>query len=119
MSELNRQQQVKETKVLEARFKEKQQQTERLRKIKIEIVDGKRKKAMQKKQKHEAELEKRGYRDACKAILDNSSFISNPKNKYDSYSYFDSNRQKWLHDQHEKQKREEAMKVRETKEVHE
>lgn len=119
VSELNRQQQVKETKVLEARFKEKQQQTERLRKIKIEIVDGKRKKAMQKKQKHEAELEKRGYRDACKAILDNSSFISNPKNKYDSYSYFDSNRQKWLHDQHEKQKREEAMKVRETKEVHE
>ena len=67
VSELNRQEQIKEISKSNAKFQQRQAETERLRQIKIAIVDKKRKKASEKKQKQIDEFETKSYREGYKA----------------------------------------------------
>lgn len=66
VTELNRQEQLKEIKNSEKKYKKQKADTERLRKIKIQIVNQKREKAHLKKNKIETESERKRHKEGLK-----------------------------------------------------
>lgn len=116
----------KKLKLKEEKFLRQMRETEKLRKIKIEIKDKKRQQVMEKKLKRDLAIEqlsyKLGYKARVKELLKYNPQNMSYSHRY-SYGYLDrgyeDNRQKWIHDQMLKREREQELIEREKAEMEE
>ncbi|CAI2360239.1 unnamed protein product [Moneuplotes crassus] len=107
ISELNRQNQLKEKANFDKRLKYHKEHTERLRKIKIDLQKKKRQKASENVKKMNHEIDKKlnkGYKDRMKEILNQK--IIQP-----------DGREKWIKDQIALQRKQRNLKEKEEKEI--